>query len=262
MCHVTAKVTPNNYMPKIARVRIVQGEGKEKSVGKRESVHSSVISWYNQVCTCATQSSPCRVVLLVEFLLDVSRNILQRERKRKPSGWVKKCGSRANNCLQFAHDCPPNPNISTTPIIPSFLTSVKSAPPQCPDGMGEISSARRRTNLLNVVLRQCLRRNIHSILLHFLAHIGILDYRFPLFRHCFLLLSRFPHCWKTYRFVLALNFFGRKNEAQIKTPCKINNVVGLCVPYQVSIFTLSVYEIIERWETQHSQEALIVGWNQ
>ena len=30
MCHVTTKVTPNNYMPKIASVRIVQGEGKEQ----------------------------------------------------------------------------------------------------------------------------------------------------------------------------------------------------------------------------------------
>ena len=47
---------------------------------------------------------------------------------------------------------------------------------------------RERAHLLNIVFRQCLRRNIHSILLHILAHIGILNNCLPLFRHLLLLL--------------------------------------------------------------------------
>ena len=39
------------------------------------------------------------------------------------------------------------------------------------------------TNLLNVIFCQCLRCNIHSILLHLLAHISILNHSLSLFRH-------------------------------------------------------------------------------
>lgn len=39
------------------------------------------------------------------------------------------------------------------------------------------------THLLNIVLRQSRRSNVHSILLHVLAHIGIFDYGLSLFCH-------------------------------------------------------------------------------
>ena len=42
---------------------------------------------------------------------------------------------------------------------------------------------RTTTNLLNVIFCQRLRCNIHSILLHLLAHISILNYSLSLFRH-------------------------------------------------------------------------------
>ena len=40
------------------------------------------------------------------------------------------------------------------------------------------------SHLFDVVFRQSRRSNIHSILLHFLAHVSILDYCFSLLRHC------------------------------------------------------------------------------
>ncbi len=116
----------------------------------------------------------------------------------------------------------PRIRISRLPRSSRHFSHALNPPlPNAPMTWGEISSARRRTNLLNVVLRQCLRRNIHSILLHFLAHIGILDYRFPLFRHCILLLSRFlPTAGKLILRSCAELFWGG-NEAQIKIPRRV-----------------------------------------
>ena len=78
-------------------------------------------------------------------------------------------------------------NVSSNPIRAKTKSDYPHPPSVRSNGARpsrrRTKSKRMTTNLLNVIFCQCLRCNIHSILLHLLAHISILNHSLSLFRH-------------------------------------------------------------------------------
>ena len=104
---------------------------------------------------------PCGVVFFVEFLFNVGGNILTKKREQEREH--KKDDGRQWNLLLLL--------VSFQAM--HFLLNLQPT-----------WFCHKKSYLFNIVFRQSLRRDINSILLHFLAHVGILNYCFSLFRHC------------------------------------------------------------------------------
>ena len=101
---------------------------------------------------------PCGAVFFVKFLFDVCGNILR-------TIGMKKNRRAANEMLFVLHFR------NRILLISSFVIVLGTKKDD-------------NSHLFDVVFCQSLRCDIHSILLHFLAHVGILDHCFSLFRHC------------------------------------------------------------------------------
>ena len=81
------------------------------------------------------------------------------------------------------------PNNTTRPALPAANTAITDGVLHAPAyfSANAVQQLRPfRAHLLDVVLGQGLRRAVHSLLLHVLRHVGVLDHCLPLLRHALL----------------------------------------------------------------------------